>query len=128
MSHLQQLYAKAPDQQSLDADLLDQGLATEDEEGNVQPKIGVTTWTPVQSVTTNQDGEITDRTYADFLLVLVSWTENSRDHAGISKEKVEALKSAGTLANGTEIVGQKQDVKDNLNLHESEPKITTYGV
>lgn len=122
MSQIQQVYSKTPDEQSLEADLLEQGLAEEDAEGGVQPKISVTTWAPVQSVTTDADGNET-RTYADYLLVLTGWTENSMRQAGLTQEEVQALLDKGTLPNGTEI---GVDVS-SLDLHASEPQLKTYG-
>jgi hypothetical protein len=122
MSDIQQIYCKAPDRASLEADLLDQDLATEDEEGTVQPVISLTTWTPAKEKTTDQDGSVT-LTRADYILALVGWTKNSMQTAGLTQEEVDSLLAAGTLPNGTEI---DVDVS-SLDLHESEPRLTTYG-
>lgn len=122
-SSIEQVYSKTPSQDALHADLLEQGLAEEDEEGNVRSVIDTTTWTPLKSVTKDQDGNITGRTYADYLLVLVSWTDPSMQHAGLTQEEVQALLDAGTLPNGTEI---GVDVSA-LDLHSSEPQLATYG-
>jgi hypothetical protein len=122
MSHINQIYCKAPDESSLEADLLDQDLATENEEGTVQPVISITTWTPAKNKTTDADGNVTV-TEADYILCLVGWTENSMQAAGLSQSEVDQLLAAGTLANGTEI---DVDVP-SLDLHESEPRLTTYG-
>jgi len=122
MSDIQQIYCKAPDETALEADLLEQDLATQDEEGTVQPVISLTTWTPAKEKTTEQDGSVTV-TRAEYILVLIGWTDNSMQAAGLTQAKVDALLNAGTLANGTEI---DVDVS-SLDLHESEPKLTTYG-
>jgi hypothetical protein len=121
--NIEQVYSKTPDQQSLEADLLEQGLAEEGAEGGVQPKISITTWQPLKSVTKDADGNVTGRTYADYLLVLTGWTENSMRQAGLTQEGVQALLDAGTLPNGTEI---GVDVSA-LDLHNSEPQLKTYG-
>lgn len=122
MNDIQQIYCKSASEADLEQDLLDQGLATQDDEGNVQSQIGVTTWTPRESSSTDADGNTT-YTYADFVLALVGWTENSMAHAGLTQNEVDSLLAAGTLANGTEI---GVDVSA-LGLHESEPQRTTYG-
>jgi len=122
MSDIEEIYCKAPDRASFKADLLDQDLATEDEEGTVQPVISFTTWTPAKEKTTDADGTVTV-TEAGYVLCLVAWTENSMQAAGLSQGEVDQLLAAGTLPNGTEI---NVDVS-SLALHESEPKLTTYG-
>lgn len=122
MSNIQQIYCKVPDKNALELDLIEQGLATEEEEGNVQPTIGVTTWTPRESSSTDAEGNTT-YTHADYILALVGWTENSMEAAGLSQEEVDSLLAAGTLSHGTEI---GVDVS-SLGLHESEPQRTTYG-
>jgi len=121
--NIQQVYSKTPSPDALEADLLEQGLAEQDDGGNVTPLIGITTWTPLKSVTKDADGNITGRTYADYLLVLTGWTEQSMQHGGLTQEQVNGLLAAGTLTNGTEI---GVDVSA-LDLHESEPSLTTYG-
>lgn len=120
--NIQQIYCKAPSESDLESDLLDQGLASKDEKGNVQPKIGVTTWTPL--VQEDDPSTETDESQeASYILAVVGWTENSMQHAGLTQEQVDALLAAGTLANGTEI---GVDVS-SLSLAPSEPKLTTYG-
>lgn len=122
MSHITQVYAKAPDRASLDADLLEQGLAAQDEDGNVNPRIGVTVWTPLEQ----EDDPATDTdesVEASYVLALVGWTENSRKQAGLSQEEVNQLLTAGTLSNGTEI-----DIDiSTLSLSGQEPRYKTYG-
>jgi len=88
----------------------------------VQPVISITTWTPAKDKTTDADGNVSV-TQADYILCLVGWTENSMQAAGLSQGEVDQLLAAGTLPNGTEI---DVDVS-SLALHESEPKLTTYG-
>jgi len=122
MSDIQQIYCRAPDASSLEADLLEQDLATEDEQGTVQHVISLTTWTPAKEKTTDQDGSVTV-TRAEYILALVGWTKNSMQAAGLSQAEVDQLLAAGTLPNGTEI---DVDVP-SLDLHESEPRLTTYG-
>ena len=122
MSDIKQIYCKAPDRASLEADLLEQDLATEDEKGTVQPVISLTTWTPAKEKATDADGSVTV-TRAEYILALVGWTENSMQAAGLTQAEVDALLGAGTLANGTEV---DVDVS-SLGLHGSEPRLTTYG-
>lgn len=121
-SAIHQVYVTAPDEASLEADLLDQGLAEENDDGEVVPTIGVTMWTPRDGETT-VDGE-TEYTYADYVLAVIGWTPHSREHVGVSDDKMDALLGAGTLANGTEV---RPTIAD-LGLHDSEPRYTTYGV
>jgi len=122
MSHISQIYCKAPSKADLEQDLLEQGLATELEDGSVQPKISLTTWTPVKEVD-DPETDTDERQEADYILCLVGWTSNSMQAAGLSQSEVDSLLDAGTLANGTEV---DVDVT-SLDLHESEPKLTTYG-
>ena len=122
MSDIQQIYCKAPDETALEADLLEQDLATQDEEGTVQPVISLTAWTPAKDKTTDADGNVSV-TSAEYILALVGWTDNSMQAAGLTQEEVDQLLAAGTLAHGTEI---DVDVS-SLDLHQSEPRLTTYG-